>query len=232
MPKSSNTHGIDKGFWPTLGALISVFIFFETTNFDLIVQDYFYDFQAHAWIVDAKSAIPRMIFYDGPKIAIIITAVVMLLLSLLRSKYRFRLLKTVIRRCDLIVLLATMAVAPSLIAVCKAKSNVFCPYQITRYGGDHPYVRVLEAYPKECASIKKGKGFPAGHASGGFALMSLAGLATTRRGRAVGCTIGLFLGTAMGLYQMAKGAHYLSHTMITALFCWWLFLLMRKVFLP
>ena len=222
---------MDRSLWPTFGLLIIVFFFFEKTNVDLGVQDFFYDFTRQSWLVNAKATVPRMIFYNAPKVVIIITAVIALFLCALRSKYRFRLLKTVVRRCDLIVLIATLAVAPSLISVCKAKSNVFCPHQVTRYGGEQPYVRVLEAYPSDHSNRQKGKGFPAGHASGGFALMSLAGLATSRRGRKLGIAIGLTVGTGMGVYQMAKGAHYLSHTLITALFCWLVFLVARRIFL-
>ena len=54
--------------------------------------------------------------------------------------------------------------------------------------------------------------------------MALAGLATTHRGRLRGLAIGLGAGTWMGVYQMLKGAHYLSHTLITALLMWLLFL--------
>lgn len=231
MPPKSKPLLMDRSLWPTLVLLVIVFLVFENTNIDLSFQDGLYNFSTKTWLVDAKSSVPRMLFYDGPKIAIIITAVISTVLCLLRSKYRFRLIRRVIRRCDLIVLIATLAIAPSLIAVCKAKSNVFCPYQITRYHGVQPYVRVLETYPSDHCFRKKGRGFPAGHASGGFALLSLAGLATTNRGRAIGITIGLVTGSAMGFYQIAKGAHYLSHTVITALFCWLVFLLMRRIFL-
>jgi membrane-associated PAP2 superfamily phosphatase len=34
----------------------------------------------------------------------------------------------------------------------------------------------------------------------------------------------------MGLYQMLKGSHYLSHTVITMLLAWIGFLLWRRVF--
>ena len=76
---------------------------------------------------------------------------------------------------------------------------------------------------------RRGRGFPAGHASGGFALVALAGLAATRRSRRIALAIGLALGTMMGIYQMLKGAHYLSHTLITALFCWIVFLTYRRL---
>jgi membrane-associated PAP2 superfamily phosphatase len=43
-------------------------------------------------------------------------------------------------------------------------------------------------------------------------------------------SVGLTAGTVMGVYQMLKGAHYLSHTLVTALVCWLIFLLWRRIF--
>ncbi|MDR2512737.1 MAG: phosphatase PAP2 family protein, partial [Puniceicoccales bacterium] len=57
--------------------------------------------------------------------------------------------------------------------------------------------------------------FPAAHASGGFALMALAMLARNRRNQILLVTLGITLGWAMGFYQMLRGAHYLSHTLVT-----------------
>ncbi|NJM38214.1 MAG: hypothetical protein HC845_10365 [Akkermansiaceae bacterium] len=60
-------------------------------------------------------------------------------------------------------------------------------------------------------------------------MLSLAGLATTRKVRGIGIMIGLGMGTWMGVYQILKGAHFLSHTIITAIFCWIVFLVWRRV---
>lgn len=42
--------------------------------------------------------------------------------------------------------------------------------------------------------------------------------------------IGLLLGTTMGVYQMLKSAHFLSHRLVTAVFCWIVFLTLRRLF--
>lgn len=60
-------------------------------------------------------------------------------------------------------------------------------------------------------------------------MCALAGLASTKRGRRLGILIGMAMGGAMGIYQMLKGAHYLSHTLITSLVCWILFLFWRRL---
>jgi membrane-associated PAP2 superfamily phosphatase len=104
---------------------------------------------------------------------------------------------------------------------------MFCPYELTRYGGDVPYVKLFERFPDDARPERRGVCFPAGHASGGFALLALSGLAATRRGRLLGIAIGLAVGPWMGIYQMLKGAHYLSHTLITLVLMWLLFLACR-----
>ncbi|HSI07790.1 MAG TPA: phosphatase PAP2 family protein [Rariglobus sp.] len=220
---------IDRTWWLALIALAAVLAVFEATRLDLWVQDHFYDFQAHAWLVDDEGFWGRVFFYKGPKILIIIFAIGLLVLALGRTRWRKRLSRPPVRRRDLFVVVAVLATAPALIALGKATTNVFFPSQIRRYGGFAPYVRTFEAYPQNDRPAKPGRGFPAGHASGGFALLSLAGLARTRRGRWLGLLMGLSVGTLMGGYQMLKGAHYLSHTLVTALVCWLVFLGWRRV---
>jgi len=221
---------IDRTGWLALIALAAVLVVFEVTSLDLWVQDHFYNFQTQTWLVDDRGFWGRVFFYKGPKILIIIFAVVLLVLALGRTRWRKRLSHPAMCRRDLFVVIAVLATAPALIAAGKATTNVFFPSQVRRYGGFAPYVRTFGTYPENDRPAQRGKGFPAGHASGGFALLSLAGLATTRRGQLCGLFAGLSLGTLMGGYQMLKGAHYLSHTLVTALVCWLIFLLWRRIF--
>lgn len=222
---------IDRSLWPAVALLAGAFLLFEFTSLDLRVQDRFYDFAAGAWRVDEDAFWPRLFFYTGPKAMIIALAVGLIVLAAGPASWRgrFAALRHA-RRADLWVVVATLATAPALIALGKATTNVFCPRDIRRYGGEMPYVKVLESYPAGDRPARRGRGFPAGHASGGFALLSLAGLAGTARGRRSGVAVGLAVGSAMGGYQMLNGAHYLSHTVVTAIVCWIIFILWRRVF--
>lgn len=216
---------MDRTLWPAVWVLAGVFLLFEFTGLDVWMQDRFYDFSAHTWVVNAKAPVPRLLFYTGPKVLIIVLGVGLLALAAGPACWRER---RTLRRRDVWVALAVLASAPVLISGVKATTNIFCPYETRRYGGRAPYVRVLESYPEGDRPARRGRGFPAGHASGGFALLGLAGLAHTRRGRAGGVLIGLAAGWAMGGYQMLRGAHYLSHTVITMIVCWIVFLLWRR----
>jgi len=217
-------------FWPAVALLGATFALFEFTSLDLWVQDRCYDFAARRWLVDGQAPLPRALFYEGPKAALIVLGVLLLALALAPARWRaaLRLPASADRRA-LLVVVATLATGPALIGIGKSVTNVFCPSEVVRYGGDVPYVRLIECYPPGQQPARRGHCFPAGHASGGFALASLAGLARSRRGQLGGLAAGVALGGAMGLYQMLKGAHYLSHTLVTALVAWLVFLGWQRV---
>ena len=90
------------------------------------------------------------------------------------------------------------------------------PKTWSHYAPEHP--------PTSC-----GQCWPAGHASGGFALVSVASLALTRRRQLAGVAVGLTVGGIMGVYQMLKGAHYTSDTLVTMLIAWLIHLLLRRI---
>ena len=225
LPRCSIMSRMDRTFWPALALIGVVVALAELTPVDLALQDRFFDFGSQRWAVDGTAAGPRFWFYDGPKMLIITLGVTVIVLAAGPQRWRRR-----FDRRALMVMVATLASVPALIGVGKATTNIFCPSEIRRYGGEVPYVRLCEPYPANDRPARKGRCFPAGHASGGFALVSLAGLARTRRGRWAGAAVGWSQELTMGFYQMAKGAHYLSHTLVTALVAWWLFLLWRRVF--
>lgn len=221
---------IDRTLWPAILVLAASFFLFEYTGIDLWVQDHFYDFAQREWIVDGNAALPRLLFYNAPKVLIIIIGLGVLALALFPQRWRARLPFAAVPRKYLWAVFLTLGTVPALIGQLKAVTNIFCPSEIRRYGGDVPYVRVVESYPANDRPERCGRCFPAGHASGGFALVGLMALALTRRGQRRALALAMAVGWTMGLYQMMKGAHYLSHTVITMLLAWILFLIWRRIF--
>ena len=216
----------DRTLWPGIILLAATIALFEFTSIDLVLQDRFFDFSSGHWRVDATNPAWRTIFYNGPKAVIVAIGLVLAVLALGPERWRERL---DFGRRDVVVAFLTLASVPALIGLGKNATNVFCPSEIRRYGGDVPYVALCSSYPEGDRPAKRGHCFPAGHASGGFALVGLAWLRRTRRGWWGGLSIGLGVGWAMGLYQMLKGAHYLSHTLVTMLVAWILVLVWRRV---
>jgi membrane-associated PAP2 superfamily phosphatase len=207
------------GLAVTLLLLAGTFALFEFTDLDLRLQDHCYDFGKHRWRVEKQDTGPRLLFYTGPKVVLAVTGGILIAWLLLPVRWR----PTALQNFQLPwphrrlwFILICLAAVPATIGLMKARSDLYCPWSIDRYGGDRPHLHFFEAlpanYPPDC-----GKCFPAGHASGGFALLSLYYLGTSRRGRWLGLMIGMTAGWALGIYQMLKGAHFLSHTVVTML---------------
>jgi len=218
--------GLDRTLWPALLLLGGALAVFEFTELDLALQDRFYDFAHQRWLVDATDALGRLVFYNGPKAVIILLAVTALVLALGPEPWRARL---GFARRDLWVALLTLVTVPALAGFGKNTTNTFCPSEIRRYGGDVAYVKLCAPYPENDRPDRRGHCFPAGHASGGFALLGLVGLRRTRAWQRGGLALGLGAGWWMGGYQMLKGAHYLSHTVTTMLVAWIIFLAWRRL---
>jgi membrane-associated PAP2 superfamily phosphatase len=195
---------------------------FEPTSLDIRFQDLCYDFEAQSWLI-SKQHWSRPIFYDGVKIVIILFGVLLILILLIPRHVLDRFGST--RRWEkprILTVTLCVATIPAAISFGKAVSDVYCPRQTIRYGGDKPYLKVFEKWPEEVPRTDRGRAFPAGHASGGFALISLCVLFKRRRYQICGVLTGLVVGGAMGLFQTLNGNHYLSHSFVTIGVAWFL----------
>ncbi|MDH0867419.1 phosphatase PAP2 family protein [Mitsuaria sp. GD03876] len=106
-----------------------------------------------------------------------------------------------------------------LIPLLKQGSTTSCPWDLAEFGGVARYVShwrfgVLDGGPGHC--------FPSGHASSAFAFFSLFFMLRRAYPAQARAALGLVLtlGVLYGLAQLARGAHYPSHTMWTAWICW------------
>jgi len=209
-----------------LAALAVVLVVFELTLLDLAIQDHLYDFAQHRWIVDGNEPVGRLLFYHGPKAAVFAVGAVLLALLFGPARWRERLR---FDRRGLAVAVLTLATLPALAGLGKNFTNVFCPSDLRRYGGRVPYVALCGDYPEGDRPAERGHCFPAGHASGGFALIGLMWLRGSRSWRRGALLLGLAAGAWMGGYQMLKGAHYLSHTLVTLALAFVVALAWRRV---
>lgn len=109
--------------------------------------------------------------------------------------------------------------ATALVAWIKSWSNMDCPWDLARYGGDRVFVGLFGLRP---IGLPRGVCFPAGHASAGYAWMALYFffLGTRPRLRWLGLSAGAVLGALFGLSQQLRGAHFMSHDLWTAAICW------------
>ena len=209
-------------------ALLLLFsiLFFGFTSFDIQLQNLFYSFDTQAWILDKHAQPYAFIFYWGIKRLLILFAVVILVLLFLTKKYPALLLP---HRKGLIIVLLSAIIVPSVSVELKSLTNMPCPKDEIYYGGDYPHTAVWERYEAPYTTMKHIKCWPAGHASGGFALMSLFFLFRRKRNRYLGLAGGIALGWTLGIYKMLIGDHFFSHTLISMFLAWLLILLIVKV---
>lgn len=204
--------------------LIGAVLFFGLSGTDIWVQSHFYNPLTNQWIVDTNNAILKFIFYDGIKRLLIIIAVLMLFGSIVVWKRPFF---KPYRRGIVIVLLASVLV-PVIVGSLKAVTNMPCPKNIETFGGTYPHTCVWEKYTAKECRLEKQKCWPAGHASGGFALLALVFLFRSRKAKIAAASTAMLIGWSMGTYKMVIGDHFLSHTVITMILAWVIILLIVR----
>jgi len=215
---------INRHIFFTTIILVATIVFFGASDVDTLLQDKFFDTQTHKWILDWGAQPYKLIFYDGAKRVLIVIAVLVLLSSLI-----FR--KTELVRSykkGLIIFILSAIFIPSIVGELKSTTNMPCPRDEIRYGGIYPKTAVWEHFENKELSEKTVKCWPGGHASGGFALLSLFFLFKTKRARVAGFVVAQLVGWSMGTYKMLIGDHFLSHNLITMILAWLIVLIVTK----
>lgn len=114
---------------------------------------------------------------------------------------------------------AVMLLATALVSWLKQKSAHSCPWDLQAFGGHASRFGLFDAVP---ADAGPGRCFPGGHASAGFSLLALgywlrpSRPALARRLFWLGGSAGML----MGLGQMLRGAHFLSHNLWSGWLVW------------
>lgn len=215
---------INKQIFITFSLLIFVIVLFQFTNLDIFIQSYFYNFETKIWLIDKDELILKLLLYDGLKNLLILFAVGILFTLIFFRKNR---IIQEYKKGLLIVLLSAIFI-PLIVGSLKAITNTPCPCNIVHFGGTYPDIKVFDSYPKDFIQTSKIKCWPAGHASGGFALMALFFLFKTPSNRKKALIGGLIVGLSMGTYKMLLGDHFFSHTIITMLISWIIILVIVK----
>ena len=80
---------INKQILVTAFILLTSIVYFGISNIDLVLQDSFFNFQTHRWILEWSAQPYKFIFYDGAKRFLILFAVTLLIGSFLFRKTAF-----------------------------------------------------------------------------------------------------------------------------------------------
>ena len=182
----------------------------RATNIDLMLADAVYDSATgtfpwrNAWLTDTFSHV----ILKG----VLTLAAAWFILAAARDLWRPRPGRNALDRLRLRVVGLSAMLVPAVISMLKHASVTHCPWDLARYGGDEPYLRLFDALPM---GVPAGHCLPAGHASAALWLVALcvywlpARPGPARRA----ALLALLLGGLVGWMQQLRGAHFLTHTL-------------------
>ena len=177
---------------------------------DLITAAWFFDAAAGAfplrrhWLLSA-------VLHDGLK-----WLAVLVWLGLLAgwSVLRLRGAAAELRGRLAFVLVASL-LAVIAVNLARAQSAHSCPWYVADFGGSGQFFRLLDPRPEEAGP---GKCLPSGHAATAFMWLALLPALTGARRRLTLAGV-LLLGGVAGAVQVARGAHFPSHILLSAALC-------------
>lgn len=116
-------------------------------------------------------------------------------------------------------LVLAIVLSTGIVGLLKSLTNVDCPVDLDAFGGRRPYVALFADRPDD---LPHARCFPAAHASAGYSLLALYFLWRERRPRyaCYGLLAGIGTGLLFGIAQQARGAHFLSHDLWSAILVW------------
>ena len=197
---------------PALAAIALLLL--ELTSLDMDLARLFYDPVAGEFI-GRHSYFLENILHDRAKQAVIAFSVFSIL-GLVGSFFIER-LKPLKRELGCLVL--SLALATSFVTPVKAVTAVQCPWSLEQFGGHETYSELLSPRPH---TDKPGRCWPGGHAATGFTLFALFFVLRDRRPRLArkAFVFAFALGSVFSVSRMMQGAHFFSHNVWTAIFCW------------
>lgn len=199
---------------PALTALVLLLL--ELTTLDMSIARIAYD-PAAGQFVGRHSYFLENVLHDRAKQVVIALSV----LSFAGFVAAFVVERLKPWRRELGCLVLSMALSTSFVTPVKAVTAVQCPWSLTEFGGQQTYSELLSPRPP---TDKPGRCWPGGHAATGFTLFALFFVFRDRRPRLAkaGLLFAFGLGTVFSVGRMLQGAHFFSHNIWTAVFCWWI----------
>ncbi len=207
---------INKNLLCALPSIFFTLLIFEKTQLDLAFQAMLYDEDLNQWLWSKSEPISKLFLYDGIKVCIISLELGLFSALLLGKRVSWiRSYHSAIR-----ISCVSLLVVPSVVGFLKMTTHVACPNRLVEFGGVLPYASLFGSYPIGVEGLTGLKCFPAGHASAGFSLFSLLFFFKSSTRRYLLLVAVFVLAWSMGLYKMAIGDHFLSHTLISMEIAW------------
>jgi membrane-associated PAP2 superfamily phosphatase len=188
---------------------------FQFTSVDFWLAEHFYDKQLHTWPYKEHWLLQTVIHKIG-RFTVYAIGGIMLLCLLISQRATSTLAPY--RRGLLFLVLAGIS-GPLVITYLKGHTHIYCPWDLTVFGGKKPHVQVFDSISNQ---LPVGHCFPAGHSSLGFTLVNLYffWLMVKPSYKYYGLAIGLMTGAVFAGAQEIRGAHFLSHDLYSLAVCW------------
>lgn len=213
-------------WWMLALSAFAILLVGEFTPIDLMIEDYYYDSTLkifpwkNAWFAKVLMHVyvKNLILGCGFFLYSILLFDIFKPLNILNSWLRFRLRFVAV----------ASVVIPLTLSLLKKNSVLHCPWDVDRYNGNAPFLKLLDYVPK---GFDAGACFPAGHASTGLWLASLCvfWLPTNTTKAIQVFALGLSVGFILGWVQQMRGAHFLFHTLWSMWIASFIILLMLQV---
>lgn len=212
----------DSSFWLThlvwpMAIIVPMFCLIEWTGLDRkLAHAVFYDSALHRWMgAGANDWWARGILHNaGRWLCRLIGAAALLawVMSFITARARPW------RRTAGFVFVA-LALSVGLVGGLKILTNVDCPWDLSEFGGDRPYVTLFADRPD---ALPHAECFPGAHSSSGIALVCFyfAFRDRSRRKALLGLYAGIGAWLIFSFAQEARGAHFLSHDFASAGLVW------------
>lgn len=202
--------------------------FFQVSDYDVKMQNYFFDFSTKTWLIDRNEPIKKFIFYQFPKIIfgfLVLNMLILCTFSFVNKKN-----KLYSKRQDFLLILIGLCVIPLIAGNIKKFTNIYCPNQLEIFGGNKPYIKIFDDYPIDFKQEKKGQCFPAGHAITGFSLYIFCFIFYKKSQQIFVFLAVTIFGWILGFYQILKGAHFVSDTLVAMFTCLILAQIIEKIY--
>ncbi|KPB72878.1 phosphatase PAP2 family protein [Pseudomonas syringae group genomosp. 3] len=197
---------------PAVVALILVLL--ELTSLDMDIAKLAFD-PVSGQFIGRHSYFLEDILHDRAKQLVMLFGV----LAMIGFAASFKVQRLMPWRRELGCLVLSMTLSTAFVTPVKVVTSVQCPWSLTEFGGQETYSELLSPRP---ATDKPGRCWPGGHAATGFTLFALFFMLRDRRPRLakLGLALALGLGSIFSAGRMLQGAHFFSHNIWTAVFCW------------
>jgi membrane-associated PAP2 superfamily phosphatase len=186
----------------------------ELTSIDMDLERLFYDPSTHSF-AGKHSYWLETVLHDRFKQVVIAIG----LLAALGYLLGYAVKRLLPYRREFAFAVLAMTLSTSYTTPLKALTGVQCPWSISDFGGQERYSKLLQPRPP---TNDPGRCWPGGHAATGFTLFALFFALRDRRPRLARASllVAFGVGTVFSVGRMIQGAHFLSHNVWAAVFCW------------